>query len=193
MLSFVVQNFNSYTPFLIKTQRYNKIIISQTTGLLYMFIKQNLFVNTDIVKYLNYNSYMLFFHTKFFQKPLWKIVKSINTKKFGIQTSNLTRSAIFHTCNDLDNFISLKQTPLSYTPTTLNATHRLYKKAIPILNFSFNKQTFNKLIIYILNLITIQFYSTNSNFNLLYSIILFPQNFFIFTFVNVFYFRLRHF
>lgn len=47
MIGFVVQNFSSQ-PFLIKTQKYNASVKSDNTQLLYLFLKQLIYIKYDI-------------------------------------------------------------------------------------------------------------------------------------------------
>jgi len=68
-----------------------------------------------------------------------------------------------------------------------------YYQPIQLLSFSFHKNIYNTVIFYILYLLTTNYVSIRSSFKLFYSFVLFPHNFLLYTFPNVYYFKVRNY
>jgi len=128
---------------------------------------------------------------KSFVVPFWVILKSLITRKSGIMTINLTKSYFHHTLNDL--YESMRSGQLSAVIRPTRSTSVLYKLPHVLLPFSFHKQVYNTFIFYILFTLVSNYSSTKNDFKLYHSYIIRPQNFLNYGFLNLFYFRLKHF
>lgn len=192
MLSFVVQNFYS-TPFLPKTQRYNKLIVANNTQLLYIFIKENVHCtwNKQINVLTNLPASFLF--DTIFTRRFYKFFKPLYTRYLGIMTVNLTKSALHKTFSDLNAMLRLSR-PLIPHQSHFYCAHNIkYLQPVTVVTFSFQKTTYNTLMIYILFLLT-NFYTPSQNsFKLYYSFIIQPSGLIVYPFLNLFYFKMRQF
>ena len=192
MISFVVQNFYS-NPFLSKTQRYNKLVVAMNTQLLYLFIKNTIHFTGSQFNKINWSQLSVLLMRRFFTKSFFLFFKKINTKNFGIMTSNLTKSFIYKTLNDFDQLIvskDLKNKNLRYVPSRHNVR---YLQPITIVSFAFQKKTYDTLMSYIIFLLVGNYTAPQNSFNLFYSFIICPPNFALYPFLNLFYFKLRQF
>jgi len=61
------------------------------------------------------------------------------------------------------------------------------------LSFAFQKKTYDTLMFYILFLLVNNYSSPQNSFKLYYSFVLYPTNFSLYPFLNLFYFKLRQF
>lgn len=192
MLSFVVQNFYS-TPFLPKTQRYNKLIIANNTQLLHLFIKDNLRPTWLNSVFINTYPPTVFLYNRMFTKRFYKFFKPLYTKHLGIMTLNLTKSSMYRTFNDLNNLISLNKPLLTVTKHTFTLYTVKYLQPITLVTFAFQKTTYNTLMIYILFLLTNSYSPSQNAFKLYYSFIIQPTSWAVYPFLNLFYFKVRQF
>lgn len=192
MIGFVVQNF--YTKnFLLKTQKYNTLILTYNTHLIFLFIKRltystyNLFSTAFVSR-----PYRLLF-TSLFVKPFWRFLRKIKTRHFGPVTINLTKSYYFEIFHTLNTFLS-PQLPLSvHQRAVLTCNDTLYLKPVGALPFSFQKTTHNTFIFFLFFRLISIYASPQNDFKLYYSHIIKPTNFQLYPFLNLFYFRLIHF
>ena len=192
MISFVVQNFYS-NPFLPKTQRYNKLVVSTNTQLLYLFIKDSVHRTSSQLNKVNYVPISVLLMNRFFAKSFFLFFKKINTKSFGVMTANLTKSFIHKTLSDLDSLLMVKEQRKSstcYLPLRYSVR---YLQPITILSFAFQKKTYDTLMTYITFLLVNNYAAPQNSFNLFYSFIICPHNFALYPFLNLFYFKLRQF
>lgn len=192
ILSFVVQNFYSQ-PFLPKTQKYNKFVISNNTQLLYLFIKENGSYSWGRALTILTNSPGTFLFNKIFTKRFYKFFKRLYTKQLGLMSINLTKSSLHKTFSDLNALIALKRPVLNPVSHFFCAHNVKYLQPITLITFSFHKTTYNTLMIYVMLLLT-NFYTPSQNeFKLYYSFIIQPANLAIYPFLNFFYFKIRQF
>lgn len=119
----------------------------------------------------------------FYRKPFIKFFKNLVFTKYGLVTSNFTKSLIYYTVKRLESM------RLTVNPNLSN----MYLLPIPVLNFSFHKSTYNTLIIYILYLLTHSYINNFTNFSLWYSYIIVPKHFQLLNFCNNYYFKLHHY
>ena len=119
----------------------------------------------------------------FYRKPFIKFFKTLIFKRSGLYTNNFTKSLMFHTISNL-NKMTLKSDTNSFSP---------YLNSISIVNFSFHKNVYNTLIIYILYLLTHLYVNNFTNFSLYYTYILIPKHFYILNFCNNYYFKIHHY
>ena len=119
----------------------------------------------------------------FYRKPFIKFFKTLIFKRSGLYTNNFTKSLMFHTISNL-NKMTLKSNTNSFSP---------YLNSISIVNFSFHKNVYNTLIIYILYLLTHLYVNNFTNFSLYYTYILIPKHFYILNFCNNYYFKIHHY
>jgi len=192
MISFVVQNFYS-NPFLIKTQRYNKLVISMNTHLLFLFIKNNI-QNSHLsgIKSVTH-SLPVFLLNRFFTKTFFSFFKKLYIKNFGIMTCNLTKSCIRKTFSDLNHFLMYRDIDTVSISHNYSLSTIKYLQPITILSFAFQKKTYDTLMFYILFLLVNNYSSPQNSFKLYYSFVLYPTNFSLYPFLNLFYFKLRQF
>lgn len=192
MISFVVQNFFS-APFLPKTQRYNNLVVSMNTKLLYMFIKNDVLTLNNLsrlVLTLPFTSFLLW---RFFSKTFYAFFKKIYTRNMGIMTINLTKSYLYKTFDNLDNFITSRGALVKLHTHKYSLHSVAYLQPITIVSFAFHKKTYDTLMIHIMMLLVGNYNPNQNSFNLYYSFILKSPNMSLYPFLNLFYFKLRQF
>lgn len=146
--------------------------------------------------YFILNHHVTFFFNKQFVPTFWKYFKKFFFKKFGINTSNVTKSLIFWSIKDMSNLVLSRSVPgvlgvkKAYPYTTINT---LYSQPIQIISFAFHKTIYNTFMFYILYILIYNYNSLKTTFNLFYSFINFPPNFILYPFINIFYFKIRHY
>lgn len=192
MISFVVQNFYS-TPFLPKTQRYNKLVIAMNTKLLFIFLKLN--VQNDAGKASTVSNFPVYMYLldRFFRRNLYGIFKAVYTQKFGIMSLNLTKSCMFKVFYNLNLLLKMDYTGALPTHQKYSIHNVKYLQPVTIVSFAFHKSTYNTLMIYIISLLP-NWYTPNQNtFKLYYGFVLYTSNLSLYPFLNHFYFKLRQF
>jgi len=192
MIGFVVQNFSSQ-PFLIKTQKYNASVKSDNTQLLYLFLKQLIYIKYDISWNIYFSKNINSLYRTCFVQSFWKFFHKMHTHNVGILTVNLTKSFFYETYLCLNNL--LKPTyNLSYKKIApLSTWNTFYKKPIYVLPFSFQKTTYNTIIFFLFFKLVSLYSAPQNDFKLYHSYVLRPNNFMLYMFLNLFYFRVQHF
>jgi len=192
MLSFVVQNWNS-NPFLYKTQKYNQLVLAMNTRLIWVFIKTNIYNNFNTKYNFNKCSILIFLFNKFFIKEFFKFFKKLYTTNFGLMTINITKSLIYKTLNDLNLFLKSPVKVKQFNTQNFSTFSIKYLQPVTLISFSFQKETYNSLMIYVLFLLTHVYIGSQNSFKLNYSFILHFSNLNLYPFLNNFYFKLRNF
>jgi hypothetical protein len=190
MISFVVQNFQAQ-PFLIKTQKYNALVVKYNTDLLYTFIKVIVELSCSKISLARTYTPTYYMFRSNFIKPFWLLFKKLTSRKAGIMSLNLTKSYYHHTIANLYN--SVKKGQISHPLIKERTSVIPYTQPQVVLPFSFQKQTYNTLMFYILFQLVTNYATPQKNFKLYHAYILRPQNFVTYSFLNLFYFRLTHF
>lgn len=148
------------------------------------------FFNNFRLNPTNYKVYNQFFIINF-----WFFFKRLYTKSFGLMTLNTTKSSLYIIYKNLvTSFRVLVENSPVHVKVDINSLHNVkYLQPLTIVGFSFQKQTYNTLMFYVLfNLVTI--YNASRNFfKLQYSFIFLQPNFHLYPFLNLFYFKLRNF
>ena len=163
------------------------------TQLIHLFIKNSVYLAGKHLNKINLFPITISLTNRFFTKPFFLFFKKINTKNFGIMTSNLTKSLIYKTLSEIDSLLVTKdpsKTRTSYTPTAYTVQ---YLQPITILSFAFQKKTYDTLMSYIIFLLVHNYTAPQNSFNLFYSFIICPHNLTLYPFLNLFYFKLRQF
>lgn len=192
MISFVVQNFFN-TPFLYKTQRYNNLVISMNTKLLYTFIKLNSHYAVSCSQTIKSLTFTMFMYRKFFTKTFFNFFKNIYSKQMGIMSLNLTKSFIYKTFSDLNYALSSNNFK-NINSRHIYSNHNIkYLQPVTVVSFSFHKKTYDTLMIFILLLLVSNYTPSQNSFRLYYSYILKSPNFTLYPFLNLFYFKLKQF
>lgn len=190
MISFVVQNF--YTqPFLIKTQKYNALIVKYSTDLLYTLIKVVVELSCSRLNWAHTYTPTDYMFQSNFIKPFWLLFKSLISRKAGIMSINLTKSYYHHTVTSLRD--SVKRGYISSHNTDVSNSLSVYMQPHVVLPFSFQTQTYNTLMFYILFQLVTNYAAPQNDFKLYHAYVMRPQNFVTYSFLNLFYFRLTHF
>ena len=166
MLSFVVQNFKSQTPFFLKTRKYKEFLGFFSTTLVLILIK---FLTTLLVyqtPLYHITGRLMTLFKSFYVKGFWKKIKSSFNKHLGLYPNTITLSFEYHKYSLLLKGLNHKITKPLFNLSTSDDYVVRYFKPIPILYFSFQKSTYNTLIIYILKILVDTYYSQKINFNL---------------------------
>lgn len=196
MISFALQNYYTHQPFLIKTVRYGLLIKFLSTSMFTLFFKINimygLYGSKTLFK-MGTAPYLSYFFNHRVYKPFWIFMKKFVFLKFGLYTSNLSFSFVYHTLADLcTSFGALS----NFTkPCSANSPEDLAFVALPIriLTLSFHKKSFDTIIFFLITLL-LEFYWTSINtFQFTYSFIFFKNNFNLLFYWNRYYLKLRHF
>ena len=192
MLSFVVQNFHS--PILLsKTQRYNSLVLSNSTGLMYTFIKLHSITSLYGSLLLREVPLNAFLYARFFDKTFFRLFKNLYNVNMGIMSINLTKSLYFNTVRALCRSI---ESGKYYISTTHLPDYKLkvkYLQPITVLSFAFQKRTYDTLMLFVLSLLVGNYTAPHNSFKLYYSFLIKPNNFLLYPFLNLFYFKLRQF
>jgi len=164
------------------------------TNLLFIFIKLMSQFTLFNQSYLWLTTYNMTFVTKQYITTFWIFFKKFFNKNFGLVTSNFVKSLMFWNLNNLNSCLeththSVKGRVIG----NFNSYIIKYIQPLPTLSFSFHKKMYNTLMFYFLYTLTSFYLSTKSTFKLSYSFILFPFNFNLYTFPNLFYFKLRNY
>ena len=195
MLSFVVQNYTHSTPFLIKTLRYITLVKSFNSLLFSTFIKTviNFSKNNQYAFYIL--PWVKFFFQKQFIKPFYRFFKKLFFKKYGIYTSNMIKSSLYWTINNISSevFFVKDSLVIERKPLDLKKLNLVYYKPVKIVSLSFHKKIYNSLILYILFFLVNAYISVLPTFQLNYSFLLLPNNFKLYMFINCFYFKIKNY
>lgn len=145
--------------------------------------------NTKLVSLsMNTNSYRNYFN-KFFLKTFWKYFKSFILRDSGLLTNNMSKSFVFSTIYMINSKLWNKK-------NYINLNHHkhlsfcLYLKPVSVFSFSFQNHTYNTLIFLIFNLINASYHSFKNDFKLIYGFILYQDNYRLFYFCNIPYFKI---
>jgi len=136
--------------------------------------------------------YKLLFNS-LFVKPFWRLLRNVKTRRLGLVTINLTKSYYFEIFRTLNVFLSPQKSFNTYKNAILKCNDVKYTKSIGALPFSFQKTTYNTFIFFLFFKLISIYSSPQNDFKLYYGYILKPINFEIYSFLNLFYFRLIHF
>lgn len=133
------------------------IIRCESTPVLILFLKTNVFYtyNTFLINMIVPN-FSIKIIRNFFIKPFIKFFKTLVFTRYGLYSNNFIKSLSYHTIKTLVDF----------TPKIPYISRKVYLHPIAILNFSFHKNTYNTLIIYILYLVTHIYLNNFTNFYL---------------------------
>lgn len=193
MICFALQNFNTPTPFLLKTQRYYLMVRALSTNVLVLFIKfhinwnfsqKYLFLIPSPLKILYYSQ---------FTKIFWIFYKKLIFKKMGLISNNLFKSYVFHTINGLCFFDYESYNKFLKQPSINISQHVIeVSKPIQTFNFSFHKKVLNSVIFFIVNLLVENYYTHLNFYKLVYSFILFKNNFNLYPALNYYYLKIRN-
>jgi hypothetical protein len=193
MLSFVVQNFLIVNPFLVKTQRYNTLTRALSTKLSVVSIK----IISNFSRFNQYcyflNPILLSLFTNQYINLFWKPFKKIFFKKFGIITPNLTKSSIYWILRDFSFILILRRGQFENRKLLMSVDNMMYCQPVQVLSFAFQKQICNTLMFYLFFMFSSTYLSTRTTFKLYYTFILFPPNFSLYMFLNLYYFKIRHY
>lgn len=134
----------------------------------------------------------IFLYSKFFEKTFFKFFKKLHTTNLGIMSTNLTKSLFTKTYTDLNLYISKKQNEV----TKLNYISKYdvkYLQPITIVAFAFQKKTYDTLMVFIISMLVNNYGPAYNSFRLYYGFIFQLNNFNMYPFLNLFYFKLRQF
>lgn len=196
MISFVVQNFLYTSPFLIKTQRYNSLVKLLSFKINSIFLKIILNFNSYKQYFFISSPHLIYFFNKQYVSNFWKFFKKIYFNKFGMVSNNITKSFMYYNIKNLDNVAGLvKNTDGNIYNINCQISNFNIKYYLPIqvLLFSFHKNMYNTFMFYIFFILTFNYMSITNYFKLSYSFIIFSQNFYLYTFPNLYYFKIRNF
>lgn len=192
MISFVVQNFFN-TPFLAKTQRYNNLVISMNTKLLYAFVKFTSYSRLSSHNSLHALSFINFLHQKFFIRGFFAFFKKLYSNQLGLMTINLTKSLTHKTFSNLNIMLDKGTFIKSHNHNLFSLYNIKYLQPITIVSFAFQKKTYNSLMVFVLFLLVSNYTPSQNSFKLYYSFILKSPNLSLYPFLNLFYFKLKQF
>jgi len=189
MLSFVVQNFYRKQFLLGKTKRYLKLINLSTLNITSLFIKINFIIINSNLNLFTYNKQIINLYQTYFVKNTWKTIKKYFSKQQGRNSNNLLTSIIYWYFRlmlfRINGLFTKKYLPWS----NLDSTSTIYLKPVIVAHLSFQKDTYNKFIIYILNILPIWYLSTTLSYNLYYNFIFINDLFYFYPFLRKKYFK----
>ena len=188
MLSFVVQNYYSNTPVLIRTRRYQSLVKYSMCLISIPYINFMLELSKSLrINILKPSAYLVYFN-KNFLKTFWKYFKFFVIRDVGLYTNNFHKSLVFCTIQSLNEKLWFKNYDLPLAKYSF-VSDRYYVKPVSVFHFSFNLKVYNTLIFFIFHFITNYYFSSKNDFKLYYNFILFQDNFKFFFFCNIPYFK----
>ena len=187
MLSFVVQNFHKHSSCMVRTKKYNSLVLLYATNIIYLLLKynvHNIFYRQEVVKgMLN----MLRIRSLHFTKPLWSLSKKIDDCRYGLYTNNISKSYTYHTIN---NLLTYPKWDSSFRITSLPNGLAAYVRHTPIVALPFRLSMYNTVVLYFLRLLVDNYSTPRLHFRLQHNFVITPHVFTIYCFLNSFYFRI---
>ena len=190
MLSSVVQNFLTTTPFNVKTARYHLQVKALNTRLVGIFIKSTTYFSLVSQGYTNLNQPTKVFYTSQFLTPFWVSFKKLYFRKQGLYSNNLLLSALGLSIENLSVTINNPKVYGINAPMCLSTP---YLRPVQVFTFSFHNKIYNTLVWYIFNLLTHSYVPTTTTYNLNYSFLFVRSNTALYSFINLFYLKVRNF
>lgn len=186
-----------------KTHRY-KYLISFISIHIYLFLMKwisNKFLFNQFLSKQLLLPHLLFFFYRQFQQIFWLKFKLFFFKKFNLETSNLLKSTVYWILHYLD----VALVPSKSTPTYIyNIDTRIsklqsisifnyqYYRAIPLTLFPIHKTTFNHIMFYIISILPYIYISPRVEFSYYYTFNYLLKPLYIYSFLNIFYFKVHH-
>ena len=180
--------------FSLKTRRYQSLVKYTLCPLSIPYINLILEISRS-TKLLNLSTfisgYMIYFN-KVFLKTFWKYYKTFISRNVGLMSNNLHKSFMFRS-------LYMLNAKLWNTKSCLNSTnykhisYSLYLKPISMFSFAFQNRVYDTLLFLVFTLINTNYYSFKNDFRLLHSFILYQDNYRLFYFCNIDYFKIHSF
>jgi len=193
MISFVLQNFYKNTPFLPKTRRYYTLVKNSNILLIYLLMKSLVLISTKLM----YRSYIFMGKNMFdvyFSKRFWFIYKKYLYKSYGLYTNNLTKSLLLSFAIKSRDIIDLGINESNRTSlfSMLDSDTIMYSKPVPIVNFSLNSKVYKSYMHFVINTLVNFYPGFVNSFNINYTFLFLKDNFYIYNFINLFYFKVHN-
>ena len=189
VLSFVVQNFYN-TLGVVRTKKYNSMIMLSSSRLLFLFLKNNTHILFYKQNFIRTATTLLRIYNKNFIKPSWVTYTRLDDLRYGLYTNNLSKSLTHHTTESLTLF------PQKVNLSTNNPIHPgsrwlcHYVNHVPTLSFPISKDLYNNVVMYFLFFLVRTYSPARPHFKLAYNFIILPNTFSLYLFCNSFYFRI---
>lgn len=170
------------------------MIFYKNTQLLYLFIQN--YLSSDYLLRLRHHNMSVYttLHSFIFRRTFWSIFYKIFTKDLGAYSSNLTKATQFIAIKQLIDHISLRtRVTTTKTPHSLDIMSVKYQQPIVLVMFAFNTSYYNTFTFYLFFMLSNMYNTPRNYFKLHYTFILYTPSFAIYPFINLFYFKLRHY
>jgi hypothetical protein len=106
-MSYVIQNFYDSNKKIALTPRFKFLFILINLEKFFIFFKLNTFFNTTFLINFFSISYLSVFFKYFFSKQFIKLIYQLNLDYVGSYTNNLTKSFIYHTFFNINNYFKV--------------------------------------------------------------------------------------
>lgn len=192
MLSFVVQNFYDKKSQLTRTKKYVHLAKLYSADLFFLFIKSNLGALFYKQLPIQWNTAYWRLYRKHLITPFWTFLEPVRNYRYGLLTNNLTKSLSYHTINIL---LSTPNTLARHNVSLPNYNGQYvtaYTQHIPTVSLALHKKLYDTTVVYILRLLVMNYVPTRVHFKLNYAFIMLPENFNLYIFCNLFYFKIRN-
>jgi hypothetical protein len=166
LLSFVVQNFNSHTPYLIRTKKYLSLILVSQIKLIFLLLRHTVSLTLNSQNISCVSAPTLFLFNENLAKTYWSFFKRIKNNRYGLVTNNLTKGAIFWSIENGTRLMASKSTHTLKVAALPSNESVAYYRPYTVLGFAFQKSTFNSLMFYIFLILSSYRFGTLSSFTL---------------------------
>ena len=138
---------------------------------------------------------MTWLSNKEFTSILWKFFKKIFSSSFDLVTDNLSKSVMYWSFKTLDRLVagnnSLPYVSVMFKRNRVSLITVRYAESILFLSFAFQNKIYNNLILSFLFMFVSNYLSVRSNFKLYYSFLIYNSNFAFYSFLNLYYFKIK--
>lgn len=123
-----------------------------------------------------------------FLKNFFIFFKKIYSNKYNSYDNNLNKSFIYHTTNNINNYISNKNI-VSKNKKDFN----FFLDSVELVNIRFNNNPYNKIILNILYILNNPYQPILINYSVIYNFFFLKKSLYSIFFINYYYFKVRNF
>lgn len=141
------------------------------------------------------NRHVTWLNNKEFTLALWKFFKKLLVSGFGLVTDNLSKSVMYWSLKTLNtlilNRISSSNKKNLFKRNKISLLTSKYVEPVAIFSFSFQNKIYNSLMLSFLFMFVNNYLSIRVDFRLYYSFLIFNNNFSFYSFINLYYFKIK--
>ncbi len=189
MNCFVIQNFNTQYPYILKSQRLRFLVFSYSRYLFYIFIKVYLITSNNLLTSNSLSSVWHYLYRHIFFNFLFKGKRRFCAKQITTVAVNLTRNYSYQFLKFMTHqFSPTPQIHYFHSPRP----NKIYLKPVKLSLFPFQKKKLNSITLFLLYILHLNSYVFSSGFTLSYSFIFILPIFKFFNYNHFYYLKHRH-